>query len=122
MDSSCLGSYLGELTDELCDDGSRWITEFVSTGPKSYAYCDNANHVCCKFKGIRKTLFNLEVVNLESMLECVQQGTVQHGAKNLVFKLNRFGNIETDYQGKVFRMVYNKRWVGDDYVTFPWGY
>lgn len=116
------GSYLGDLTDELCDDGSRWIDEFVSTGPKSYSYRDNDGRVCCKFKGVTKTLFNLQVVNLESMLACIQSGCVKIGAKNLVFALTKFGTITTSYQGKVFRMVYNKRWIGDNYVTFPWGY
>lgn len=116
------GKYLGDLTNELCNDGSRWITEFVSTGPKSYSYQDNEGRIVCKFKGVTKTLHNLSIVNLKSMVECIQEGTVQVGAKNLIFQLDRHGHIQTKYQMKVFRMVYDKRWIGSDYVTFPWGY
>lgn len=135
-DLAPLGSYLGDLTDELGD--GRHITEFVSTGPKSYAYRDQHDHVTCKFKGITKTLYNLRVVNLESMLECIQEGTVriqeggdpmdvsdipdQRKPRNLIFRLDRHGRIRTYYQMKVFRMVYDKRYIGDDYVTFPWGF
>lgn len=117
------GDYLGELTNELNDD-DRYITEFVSTGPKSYCYRDNSNRVSCKFKGISKTLFNLEIIGLETMLECIQKGKVHNieGAKNLVFQLDRFGNITTDYEMKIFRMVYDKRSIGADYYTYPWGY
>lgn len=126
-----VGSFLGDLTDELSGDGSRYIEEFVCTGPKSYAYRDQLGRVTCKFKGITKTLYNLNLVNLESMLHCIQEGVVhvpreeipdKDKPKNLIFKLNRFGHIKTYYQLKVFRMVYDKRWIGPDYETFPWGY
>lgn len=124
QDAVHLGSHLGDLTDELCQDGSRWITEFVATGPKSYSYRDNHNRVSCKFKGLAKSLWNINVVNLESMLLCVQKGRTHliHGAKNLIFKLDHFGRIKTDYQAKVFRLVYDKRWIGANYITYPYGY
>lgn len=119
-----LGDYLGDLTDELGGDGSRYITEFVSTGPKSYSFRDNGGRVKCKFKGVTKTLYNINLVNFKSMLECVEGGVVHRvvGAKNLVFEKDRFGRLKTNYVPKVFRMVYDKRWIGDDYITFPFGY
>ena len=119
-----LGQFLGELTDELAPDGSVYITEFVSTGPKSYAYRTSEGHVICKFKGLSKTLYNLKYVNFESMLSCIQKGTVYSitGAKNLIFKLNKYGHVQTLRQSKIFRMVYDKRWIGDQYITFPFGY
>lgn len=126
-----LGSYLGDLTDELSSDGSRYITEFVSTGPKSYCFRDNEGLVKCKFKGLSKSLFNLNVINFKSMLRCITEGTVfggpnpddPSGPQNLVFKLDRFGRIKTDYTPKIFRMVYTKRSMHlPDYNTLPWGY
>lgn len=119
-----LGAYLGDLTDELCSDGTRYITEFVSTGPKSYSYRDNDNNVKCKFKGVTKTLYNINLINFKSMLECVEGGiyhTVE-GVENLLFIKDRFGRVKTDYVPKVFRMVYDKRWIRSDYVTFPFGF
>lgn len=124
------------MTNELGNDPDRYIEEFVSTGPKSYAYRDNYGHSTCKFKGVSKTLHNLNVVNFKSMLLCIEKGLVVDlddvrrrvdpeykvvGAENLVFKLDRFGRIKTDYQAKVFRMVYDKRWISDEYRTYPWG-
>ena len=137
--SICVGPFLGELTDELSKNGDRHIREFVSTGPKSYSFKDNFGSVSCRFKGIKKTLFNLQYVNLESMLECIEEGVVRvidektndsriisqhpvHGAKNMVFKLDKHGRIQTKHQNKVFRMVYDKRWITEGYVTFPWGF
>ncbi len=121
-----LGPYLGDLTDELSSDpeAALHITDFVSTGPKAYSYRDSEGRVKCKFKGVSHTLFNHHVVNFESMLLCVQKGKVWtvDGAKNLIFNLDRFGRISTTYQSKHFRMVYDKRWIGADYVTYPWGY
>jgi len=121
-----IGSYLGDLTDELSKDGSRYITEFVSTGPKSYSYRDNTGRIQIKLKGIAKSLINMEVVNFESMLSCIQEGIVNvkqiKGAKNLIFRLDHHGHIQTGYQFKVFRMVYDKRWIGKNYVTYPFGY
>jgi hypothetical protein len=126
-----LGDYLGDLTDEL--DGHQ-IQEFVSTGPKSYAYTclpfrdprDGflKRKTVCKFKGVRKTLLNTRLINLKSMLQCIEDPTKKIDAENLQFKLNRHGQVLTRPQPKTFRMVYTKRWISDDgtYQTFPFGY
>jgi hypothetical protein len=188
------GPYLGQLKDEL--GGRRWIAEFVSTGPKSYAYRDSSGGVVMKCKGIRHTLRNASVVDFETMLACIDDGCVLDNAPvaplpppiqlpyiddesddegigctpppspvhrewpsspvarphprsddddddddvvmtrefeapadpnparpmNMVFRLDRWGRIQTDYQCKVFRMVYSKRWIGREYKTYPFGY
>jgi hypothetical protein len=64
-----VGDFLGQLKNELPLD--RWITDFVSTGPKSYAFRTNDGRVTCKFKGISKTLYNLDRINLTAMLRCL---------------------------------------------------
>ena len=119
-----LGDYLGDLTDELPSD--RHIVEFVSTGPKSYCYRDNKGAVKMKFKGISKSLFNVRKVNFESMLKCVQNARFYidggEGPKNMIFKVDQWGRVSTCVQLKVFRMVYVKRYIGDNYVTYPFGY
>jgi hypothetical protein len=120
--AGALGDYLGEWTDELSDDGSVYITEFVSTGPKCYSYQDSQSNVVTKCKGITHTLNNVTRVNLVSMLDCIDNLTVIPHIKNLQFKLSRFGRIKTLQQPKIFRMVYDKRWMGPDYITYPWGF
>jgi hypothetical protein len=125
-----LGDYLGDLTDEL---NGREISEFVSTGPKSYAYSclplrdplDGflKRKTVCKFKGLRKTLCNTRLVNLKSMLQCIADPLKEIQAQNLQFKLNRHGQVQTLQQLKTFRMVYTKRCIAPDGVhTFPFGY
>lgn len=122
-----LGCYLGELTNEL--EEGRHIVEFVSTGPKSYSYRDSKGDSQIKLKGITKTLYNLRQVNFESMLLCLSEGVVHVEAdtkpcyaRNMVFRTDAFGNIRTRHELKVFRMVYNKRFIGPNYVTYPFGY
>lgn len=139
LDMPRVGPYLGDLTNELGSDNTRWITEFVSTGPKSYSFCDNFGRVKCKFKGISKTLYNLKQVNLKSMVRCIQplvapddlksdepphkKRRVEIEAQNLRFQLDQFGRIKADYEPKLFRTVYDKRWIDSaTYVTYPWGY
>ena len=119
-----LGNYLGDLTDEL--PHGRYITEFVSTGPKSYAYRDNAGATTIKFKGIAESVYNVQRVNFESMLQCVEDARYcvsgEDGPKNMLFKIDQWGKIRTQYQMKVFRMVYEKRFIGAQYKTYPFGY
>ena len=118
------GPYLGDLTNEL--EEGRYITEFVSTGPKSYAYRDNKGAQVIKFKGISKTLYNVSKINLETMVKCVSDASFRvsqvDGARNMLFNIDKFGRIKTKFQMKTFRMVYTKRYIGDNYITFPFGY
>ena len=137
------GPYLGELTNEL--EEGRHITEFVSTGPKSYAYRDNKGAQMIKFKGISKTLHNVGKVKLETMLQCVDDAVVrlpqnqndqnsmaddsepfqlsgEDAPRNMIFHIDQFGRIKTKFQIKTYRMVYNKRYIGENYVTYPFGY
>ena len=118
------GTYLGDLTNEL-EDG-RHITEFVSTGPKSYAYRDNKGAQVIKFKGISKTLYNVTKINLETMVKCVSNATFRvsaaDGPRNMLFKIDKFGRVKTQFQLKTFRMVYTKRYIGNQYITYPFGY
>ena len=44
-----LGDFLGDMTNELEDEG--YITEFVSGGPKNYAYKTSSGKVPCKVRG-----------------------------------------------------------------------
>ena len=129
------GPYLGELTDEL---EGRYITEFASTGPKSYAYRDNKGAHKIKFKGISKSLFNVAKVNIETMVQCIDDAVCQlpeneaksrpfmltgdNAPHNMLFQIDSFGRIQTKFQTKTFRMSYNKRYIGENYKTYPFGY
>lgn len=55
-----LGDYLGDLSDEL--ENGEFITEYISAGPKNYAYRTNMNNEICKVRGITPTA-NWSVLN-----------------------------------------------------------
>jgi hypothetical protein len=61
--------YLGDLTNEL--DPGDYITTFVSTGPKSYAYQTYQGKSCIKVKGFTLNTRNAEVINFDSMKSLV---------------------------------------------------
>ena len=62
-----LGDYLGELKDELKDH----IVEFVSGGPKNYAYKTNTNKETCKVRGFTLNFTNSQLINFESVKHLV---------------------------------------------------
>lgn len=115
-----VGPFLGQLDDELDGD---FIEEWVSTGPKSYAYRTHATQATkLKLKGICFTLHNTSVVNLENMVTLVQGGRIAEKAVNMVFDADKFGTLKTRYITKTFQNTYNKRYIGSHYKTFPYGY
>ena len=59
-----LGDYLGDLTDELDGD---YITEFMSGGPKNYAYVTNNDKRVMKVRGITLNYATLQKLNFEAM-------------------------------------------------------
>lgn len=86
------GDLLGEMTNELIDFGANtYISEFVSGGPKNYAYKltnidvndddDSDERTVCKVKGIRLNYMNSKFINFESI-------------KELLFRTNDPTNVE----------------------------
>ena len=59
-----VGDFLGDLTDEL--DGKH-IVEFVSAGPKNYAYLLNDGDTQCKVKGFTLNHQNAKKINFRTM-------------------------------------------------------
>lgn len=71
-----LGSYLGQPTSEVGSknsyDTDEWITEFVSGGPKHYAYCTNKGKTTMKVKGLNmKQNMICENLTFENMKQIV---------------------------------------------------
>ena len=89
-----LGNYLGDLTDELAGDT---IQEFVTAGPKSYAYqTRNLKKVTVKIKGITQTRECCEQINFDSLRDLVE-GYLQ-GMKEAVLETPQQG-IRRDKKG-----------------------
>jgi len=101
------GPFLGELTDEL--DQDQWITEYCSTGPKSYAYTTNTGKNTCKVKGFTLNHRNSEILNKDTMLEIVQGTLPSVQTEALKFLIGKDHGIESLYQKKLFRFTFDKR-------------
>jgi hypothetical protein len=129
------GWCLGEMTDELKEYGpDSYIKEFVSGGPKNYAYRVHSindglpsEHFVIKVRGI--TLSNLAVkkINFYSLRRMVYafvkfntRETIDVVSVRIERKKDR--KIVTKTMCKQFRIVYDKRVVSKNFKTFPYGY
>lgn len=104
------GELLGDLTDEL-DEGT-WITEFVSTGPKSYAYKLNNGKTVCKVKGFSLGYATSKIINFHSLKRAVYDGK-EIMTRPLQFIIGEKHDITTrqwkDGEGKKFKLTFDKR-------------
>ena len=121
--SPLLGNYLGELTDEL-DEGD-YITQFVSAGPKNYAYTTSKGKAMCTVKGFTQTFSTKEKINFDSIKNIVtkdREGSIQ--VPQMIFVRDKKNwTISTEVRNKKYGFVYNKRkLIYDNLTTLPFGY
>ena len=131
-----LGSYLGQLTDELtCKElgcrkehcSGHWIEEFVSCGPKNYSFRVNTGEVICKVRGFSLNYKSSLILNFNSMKEalvCWKMNT----PKELITVKTELCRSKNDRKvfnrviAKHYGVVYDKRLVKPDFTTVPFGY
>jgi len=111
------GRYLGDLTNELSD--GEYIEEFVSTGPKSYAYVTNKGKRVTKIKGFTLNVAAESKLNMHSMKRLVQRSGEEYKEKPiltqpLMFDIDAEHNITTRQwkagnPGKAFKFTFDKR-------------
>ena len=117
------GDMLGNMTDELSGKG---ITNFVSTGPKSYSFKYGDNEQKSAIKGFTLNHENSSILNHNSMSKIVRKQirelTIVN--ENKIARKNR--EIVNKYCEKVFKFGYDKRvirQINKDHIdTFPYGY
>ncbi|XP_036002595.1 uncharacterized protein LOC118565752 isoform X1 [Fundulus heteroclitus] len=121
-----LGNLLGDLTDELSGD---FIQEYVSAGPKSYAYqTRHRKQVVMKFKGITQTHQCSERVNFDSVKDLVEgylqgsTGDVLQAPQHTIRRNKRSFQLQNAAFQKKVRVVYDKRRLFPDGTTLPFGY
>ena len=126
-DSSCpdvhMGDYLGQLTDE-CKDGSH-IIEFVSGGPKSYAYRESSGETTCKVKGFTLNYTNSHRINFESLKNIVLGGLqdkIELPASTKITRDKRKYELINREEGRTYKAVYTKRRRIDNFDTVPFGF
>lgn len=127
-----LGDYLGDFKDELPGDH---IIEFVSGGPKNYAYQTYKGKGDCKVRGITLNNHGSTFVNFDVLRQNVRDdlrsplpsGEARHVNVPVPYKITRDASeytLHTDTdQSKIYRVVFNKRVVDrGTFTTFPYGY
>ena len=113
------GEYLGEWE---CETDGLPITEFVSTGAKSYAYKVKGKVKDCKMKGITLNWENCKDVNFNTLKKLVDEDITKITTKqNIRFDKNKNKGITTFKMCKDIKFTMDKREVVG-YKTYPFGY
>ena len=117
------GDMLGDMTDELSGKG---ITNFVSTGPKSYSFKYDDNDEKSAIKGFTLNHENSSILNHNSMSKIVKKQIRELTIinENKITRKNR--EIVNEYCEKVFKFGYDKRvirLVDENHIdTLSYGY
>ena len=117
------GDMLGEMTDEL---SGKEITNFVSTGPKSYSSKYGDSEQKSAIKGFSLNHENSSILNHDSLSKIVKEQIreITIVNENKITRKNR--EIVNIYREKVFKFGYDKRvirQINEDHIdTLPYGY
>ena len=122
------GDFLGDLKDELNGDH---IVEFVSGGPKNYAYHTAEKKTECKVRGFTLNVRGKETLNFNTMRRNILD--VLEGRKEVEIQQNNPTHFKRDTtlkdvslvpQKKRYRLVFEKRVIIDPSTksSLPFGY
>ena len=116
-----LGDFLGDWTDET---DNRRIIEFVSCGAKNYALFYDDGTFECVVKGIQQSCLTSERLNFETIKEVLlyDQTRTIHVPQSKIRIKRKGWRLETVEMEKEYHMVYDKRVLGIDFYTYPYGY
>ena len=101
---------LGELTNEL--KKGEHIVEFVSGGPKNYAYKTNRGNEICQVRGFTFHVSNSQLINLESVKRMVldpSETTITVTTHQKICRDKRKRILYNREEEKNYQMVYTKR-------------
>ena len=128
-----IGNFLGDMTNELADYGEgAGISEYISTGPKSYAYAvkksDGSTACAVKSKGFTLDYQTGQILNMEKMKQMVFK-YVEEGAVDRLeiesqgIRRTKAHDVVTLTVKKTFGVTANKRkFLDNSYMTYPYGY
>ena len=121
-----LGDYLGDLTDEI--QNNRIMT--FATGPKNYGYelskpDKGGNKTQCKVRGITlnyKNLLNVNFNVLKNFVTNYPNASVSVQNTHKIARDRDSVKLMTTTERKDYRLVFDKRVIGDNYVSYPYGF
>lgn len=118
-----LGDYLGELTSEIPPNEGH-IVEFVSGGPKNYAYRTLKTETC-KVKGFTLNFKNSNIVNFDTVKEMIKDDRTMCKTltnPNKICRLSHKRKIFSREEKKKYTFNYDKRVILDNFDTVPYGF
>lgn len=107
------GPFLGDLTDEVNGDTGNddYITEFVSGGPKCYAYQTAHNKTQLKCKGITLNAHNTSVVTHDALVSLVYEfANRSETTQNLVTRSDTIVRNKKTFELKNRSNIKNFKW------------
>ena len=115
------GNYLGDFKNEISEG---YIQEFVSAGPKNYAYRLNNGKTKCTIKGFTQNYLASLKITFDEIKHIVceeQEKKIQ--VEQLKFKRNKKNQtVQTNVEMKKYGFVYDKRVLFEDLSTLPYGF
>lgn len=123
------GDFLGDMTDELAEYGTgSFIMEFVSGGPKNYSFKlystkEMCEKIVCKVKGIQLHSKATELVNFETIKNCVlDKSSLPIPVPFRAFKRTAIHEVTTEETVKLYKPNSLKRRFLEDHSSVPYGY
>jgi len=133
-----LGCYLGDFTNEIKPvvldeiEHEDYIVEFVSAGPKNYAYTTYHGKMDCKVRGFTLNVRGQAVLNFQTMKTLILDEILdpQHQPRLLpvtnphkIQRVSEEKKIQTVRQTKNYQLVFDKRVLDmTTYQSYPYGY
>ncbi|XP_045201509.2 uncharacterized protein LOC123555044 [Mercenaria mercenaria] len=122
-----LNDYLGDLTDEVPGNS---IKTFITCGPKNYGYelqkpDGDGNCTHCKIRGITLSCKNMLNVNFDVLRTIVtkrQDAVLSVVNAHKIASDRNSSKLITISERKDNQMVFDKRVIGGNYVSYPYGY
>ena len=120
-----LGDFLGDLTNEEADGK---IMQFVTGGPKNYAYkVQEGDHVktVCKIRGITlnyKTSLQITYDTIKDMVLGSWDDVIVVSDNFKIIRDPKTSSLLTTSQSKQYKIVFDKRVAKSDLSTIPYGF
>ena len=123
------GDFLGEMKNEL--EPGDVITEFVSGGPKNYAYRTKEGNVESKVRGFTLNVRGSAVINFETMkTNILDELHIPQDSRRNINIVTPY-HFQRDVQKKQIRvvprvkqygLVFDKRVINTNAFSYPYGY
>jgi len=119
-----LGNYLGQFTDEIDKNEGNYIVEFVSAGPKNYAYKLDTGITHCTIKGFTLNYLTSLKINFDTIKDivCNNQKLKIQSEQSKFIRNKKDWTIKTECENKQYGFVYDKRALFTDLTTLTYVY